>query len=143
MKGLFLLAITSLTQSAFSCVDISGKYLIGNKIGIQYVQKSCDSLTEFWEGGSQFTWLLDGVMRQEGGNPSKWASIIPESNTLHRTNLWGSGTVYKGNSCEWKDLWYSKDVDGNLVESYALDCQMQNGTHQHEKISEKWLLQKN
>ena len=83
-----LLSILFIGSSSLACVDIGGKYLINGKFVIQYAQNSCVSLTEKWcaadgtncgsSDGSGTTWLLDGVMRTEGGNPSNWAALTAD-----------------------------------------------------------------
>ncbi|MGZ3771443.1 MAG: hypothetical protein ACXVCP_18000 [Bdellovibrio sp.] len=129
MKYFFILISLFCFQSAYACLDISGKYLIGSKFFIQYRQNKCEQVTESWCsadgrdcGGSSYTWTLDGQMIQYGGNPSKWASVLPEGNSLHRMQLCDSGTTHGGHQCWWKELWYKKEQNGNLRVTFKLSC---------------------
>lgn len=154
MKQIMTLALSMLLSTSIyasntlvSCVNISGKYLISKTFYVQYEQKDCESLTERWcseDGkecsGSSYTWILDGVFRQEGGNPGQWASIIPEDNVLHRTNWLESGTQVNKRSCHWREQSYSKDQQGNLNVSYKLNCMLPNGEYEVVIKNEKWPL---
>jgi hypothetical protein len=135
-------------SSSFACVNIDGKYLINEKFVIQYTQNSCLSLTEKWctadgtkcgaPDGSGTTWLLDGVMRTEGGNPSNWAAMTADAHSIHRTNSVDSGTEYEGNLCWWKELWYSKDAAGNLNVSFKLNCPDKQGNTKMAMLTQVW-----
>lgn len=147
MKFIMACLFGFLAQPAFACVDISGKYLMGSTFYIQYQQKGCETLIQNWcgPGGKDcgtkaYTWTLDGNMVRDGGNPSNWASISPEGNLPHRTQLWDSGTVNNGRQCWWKNLWYAKDAAGNLKVTYKLSCAQGNGKEVIEMTEETWTL---
>jgi hypothetical protein len=147
MKFIFASLIGLFIQPAFACIDISGKYLMYEKFYIEYRQNGCETLTEMWcgPGGSNcgpsyYTWTLDGKMVQEGGNPSNWASIMPEGKSLHRQRLWESGTSYHGNSCRWRDQWLTKNDKGNLVVTYKLFCLQGSRKEKVEMVKEIWAL---
>ncbi len=133
-----------------ACVDIGGKYLINDKFVIEYAQNGCSSLTEKWcatdgnncgsSDGSGTTWLLDGVMRTEGGNPSHWAALSVDANSVHRVNSVDSGTMFEGQLCWWKELWYSKDRIGNLNVAFDLSCPNKVGGFDVKKISQVWAI---
>lgn len=145
MKLVVLVFLGSMfAQGSFACVDISGDYMMGAGIKIRYEQVACESLTEKWcvddcANVAGYTWPLNGQMIQDGGNPSKWASITPEAETLRRTNLWESGTRYDGTLCWWKELTYSKNEKNNLVVTFNLECPSRAGETKKQQVSEEWV----
>jgi hypothetical protein len=147
MKIYFVAILALLAHPAQACVDISGKYLINKIFFIKYAQSGCESLTETWcsQDGTDctlgpYSWTLDGAMVQVGGNPANWASIIPEGQTLHRSQLWDSGAQFNGHQCWWKEQWYSKDGAGNLKVRYQLECLQRNGSYKTEFLDQTWTL---
>ena len=148
MKCLFIVIALSISSSAFACVDISGKYLIGNIFFIKYEQKACESLTERFcsadgkdciTDSDSYTWPLTGEMVQVGGNPSKWASITPKGASLYRHQLWDSGADVSGQQCWWRDQVYAKDSEGNLNVNFIMSC-LQGGKYKEVVKTEVWKL---
>lgn len=139
----FLISICACVS--FACIDISGTYSINGIVAVKYEQNQCLKLTESWcrKDGSDcadsFSWDMDGVLRQDGGNPANWAAIKSVDNlSIYREQYFENGTTHNGNQCYWRSQWFSLDSDKNLNVKYKLACIGQDGKTEIVFVSDTW-----
>lgn len=132
--ALLVLVVSSYASAQGPCQDLTGVYKMNDIAAVRMIQNECNSIKASYGEIQQFgkiDWYkptvattLDGV-QSCGSFGCVVGTVVDRKIELSRDNAWSVSTSQHG-VCEYNQVRYSVDLQGNLVSEFnAVNCQDQ------------------